>query len=84
MKDNSQAPETNSIDSGVLSNPLSFLRNGYIYWNDASLYSRGGYGSYWSLRSTNTTYSNFLGFSNTYLNPQSDNLRGYSFAVRSL
>ena len=71
-----------SRDSGVLSNPLSFLRSGHLYWYDAGLLNRGGGGGYWSLRSANTTYSNDLYFRNTGLNPQGSDNRGYGFAVR--
>ena len=74
--------EESSTDSGVLSSPLSFLRSGYLYWNDAGLNARGGSGRYWSLRSAGTTYSYSLGFGNTYLYPQSNDNRGYGFAVR--
>ena len=69
-------------ESGLLSNPLSFLRSGYFAWVSASLGNRGGYGYYWSLRSANTTYSNSLRFSSTLLNPQNSNDRGSGFAVR--
>ena len=69
-------------DAGIISNPLSFLRSGFFVWNYAGLGDRGGSGTYWSLRSANTTGSSNLGFYNTYLNPQYLNNRGYGFAVR--
>ena len=81
MKIQGQTEEDNR-DSGVLSSPLSFLRSGVFGWRVADLSSRGGGGYYWSLRSANTTYSNYLYFSNTFLNPQDIGNRGYGFAVR--
>ena len=69
-------------DSGVLSNPVSFLLSGDFNWNGASLYGRGGAGDYWLLRSHSTTYSNELFFGNTNLGPQRSDDRGSGFAVR--
>ena len=74
--------EGDERDSGVLSDPLSFLRSGVFYWSATSLYVRGDSGRYWSLRSANTTGSSGLHFSNTYLGPQDSSSRGYGFAVR--
>ena len=70
-----------SRDSGVLSNPLSFLRNGIFNWVNASLGLRGGLGYYWSLRSHSTFYSGVLYLTNTNLGAQSNDGRGYGFAV---
>ena len=74
--------EGDERDSGVLSNPLSFLRSGSFGWSFAGLSNRGGGGDYWSLRSANTTNSNNLYFSNTYLTPQNYSSRGNGLAVR--
>ena len=82
MKRNGETEENNR-DSGVLSNPLSFVRSGYFYWGDAGPRVRGGDGGYWSLRSARTIYSNYLYFYNTSLDPQYDSYRGLGFAVRS-
>ena len=71
-----------NTDSGLLSNPLSFLRSGSFAWYYAGQYGRGGNGYYWSLRSASTTGSNTLGFSSTYLYPQYSSNRGDGFAVR--
>ena len=79
MKNYNQTSEDNQ-DSGVLSNPLSFIRNGLYYW-DGGLGPRGSYGYYWSLRSVNTTVSNRLFFGNTSLSPQGNDGRGYGFAA---
>ena len=81
MKNNSQTSEDNR-DSGVLSNPISFVRSGDFDWYRAALGGRNSFGSYWSLRSTNTTFSNGLDVGNTQMNPQYNNARGYGFAVR--
>ena len=81
MKDDAQTSE-DSRDSGLLSNPLSLLRSGYLIWSDANLVDHGGSGLYWSLRSYSTTYSNGLSFYNTALYPQNNVNRGYGFAVR--
>ena len=71
-----------SGDAGIRSNPLSFSPNGDFAWGHASLYYRGGYGTYWSLRSNSDIGSNFLEFYNTGLNPQYSYARGYGMAVR--
>ena len=81
MKNNTTWTGDNS-DTGPLSNPLSFLRNGYFSWGDAGLYVRGSGGYYWSLRSADTARSNFLSFYSTYLYPQNNYDRGGGFAVR--
>ena len=73
--------EPNPRDSGVLSGPLSFLRNGLFGWHDSYLYNRSGGGYYWSLHSFNTTVSYGLYFDNTGLSPQGIYHRGYGFAV---
>ena len=82
MKNTGQAPEVNSKDSGILSSPLSFLRNGIYAWIFGGPDYRGGLGYYWSLRSANTAYSNSLYFSLTVLYPQLIYDRGMGFAVR--
>ena len=81
MKNTGQTEEDNR-DSGLLSNPLSFLRSGRFYWNSAGLGSRGIYGDYWSLRSYSTTDSNELYLGNTSLNPYANDHRGFGYAVR--
>ena len=68
-------------DSGVLSNPLSFLHSGDFVWYSAGL-NHSDYGRYWSLCSYSTVYSFGLRFYNTNLNPQLTNERGDGFAVR--
>ena len=82
MKGTTQAPEANSKESGMLSNPLSFLRSGSFNWYYAGLVSRGVYGDYWSLRSYSTTDSNELYLGNTSLNPYANDHRGFGYAVR--
>ena len=81
MKNSGQTQEDNR-DSGVISSPLSFLRSGDFDYASAGQGNRSAAGLYWSLRSDNTTASNFLGFVNTFLNPQNSNSRGFAFAVR--
>ena len=82
MKNNGETTENNR-DSGLLSNPLSFLRNGgYFAWYDIGIYDRGGRGYYWSLRSTSTTLSNYLDFYSSSLNSLLYYDRGSGFAVR--
>ena len=68
-------------DSGVLSNPLSFLRSGHFDWGNAGLYYRSSLGYYWSLYSTNDAGSNGLYFNNANLDLQNAYRRGYGFAV---
>ena len=74
--------DSDSRESGVLSNPLSFLHNGFFNWNSAGLTARGSYGYYWSLRSYSNASSSDLGFGNTDLGPQYSDSRGYGMAVR--
>ena len=81
MKNDGQTTENNR-DSGMLSNPLAFVRSGYFRWSGASLDNRGSNGSYWYLRSHSTTSSNYLNFSNAGLVPQNGGDRGYGLAVR--
>ena len=81
MKSNWQTTEDNR-DSGVLSNPLSFLRSGFFYWLDSTLGVHGSQGLYWSLRSGTTELSNGLYFHGTHLDPQSFGPHGYGMAVR--
>ena len=69
-------------DYGLLSAPLSYVRSGYYYWNSTGLNNRGSLGYYWSLRSSNTTYSDYLSFNSSYLGPQNSSNRGNGFAVR--
>ena len=74
--------EGSSTDSGVLSNPLSFLHGGSSNWSSADLGLRGHYGYYWSLGSGNTTGSYNLIFRGTALNPQYNTNHGSGFAMR--
>ena len=69
-------------DSILLSQPLSFLRSGYYYWQTASRYNRGSSGSYWESRIGSVTYANSLYFYSSYLNPQDNDSRGDGFSVR--
>ena len=71
-----------SGDAGILSSPLTFLRDGTYRWQDGVLYNRNGEGTYWSLRSANTTDSYYLLFIGVSLYPQYYNRRGLGFAVR--
>ena len=81
MNNNGETAEDNR-DSGVLSNPLSFLHSGSFVWYGASLNLRGSYGFYWLLQSTNTTYSGYLRLDDKYLSPLNGNDRANGFAVR--
>ena len=74
--------EGEARDSGILSNPLSLIRSGYFAWSNAYLSSRSGGGRDWSLRSADTTSSNYLLFSGTNLLPQYYDPRGNGMAVR--
>ena len=81
MKNYGQTSEDNQ-DSGILSNPISFLLNGEYVWHYAGINGRGNGGNSWSLRSTNTISSFVLGLGPAYLNPQSYNFHGFGYAVR--
>ena len=80
MKNNTQTTENNR-DSGVLSNPISFLRSGNLYWSGAFPNNRGEYGYYWLPSSYSDIYANYLRFDNTNLNPQGIDPRGFGFAA---
>ena len=69
-------------DSGILSTPLSFLRDGYFAWGYAGLGSHGEGGRYWLSRSSNPTYSSSLTFNNGGLGSQDANTRAFGHAVR--
>ena len=69
-------------DTGVLSDPLSFLRSGDFYWSGASLDARGATGNYWTLGSENDRYSIRLWFYGTRLYTIYGTYRGTGFAVR--
>ena len=74
-----------NMDSGVLSNPLSFTHDGFYNYITANLGVRGDQGFYWSLRSANTTRSSVLGFIDNLLDPQSNNSEhAFGDAVRCI
>ena len=70
-----------SGDAGLLSDPLSLLRNGYFNWNNAVPGVRSVGGLFWALRSAATSTSAGLRFDNTVLYSQSYFEHGYGFAV---
>ena len=80
MKIWSQTSEDNR-DSGILSNPLSFIRSGYILWSNNVTYEREISGNYWVLRSNGVINSNTLIFGNINLYSDTNHARGYGFAV---
>ena len=81
MKNSTQTSETDQ-DSGILSNPLSFVHSGNFYWGTARLDVRDIGGRYWSLHSQSTEGRYSLYFQNTALYPQTSNNSGVGFAVR--
>ena len=83
MKSYNQTSE-NSQDSGVLSNPLSFIHSGNVGSSSAYLDYRGSIGMYWSLHSVNTEIANGLYLYGTRLNSQSNDFHGDGFAVRQI
>ena len=62
--------DSSSRDSGVLSSPLSFLRNGNLSWGNTDILNLGSYGYYWLLRSINVNISSSFVFGITILYPQ--------------
>ena len=80
MKDYRQTSEDNQ-DSGILSNPISLLRNGYFIWNGGGPGVHGVAGYYWYLRSADTIYSSYLYFMNTTMEPRGYGHHGNGFAV---
>ena len=72
----------NGYDAGVLSNPLSLLRSGYLVWYFGGSGGRAD-GYYWLLQSSGTTTSNYLSYSDADLNPHySSGIHGNGYAVR--
>ena len=69
-------------DSILLSQPLSFLRSGYYYWQAASRNARGSYGYYWESRIYSVTSAYNLNFYSSNLTPQNNSNRGSGFSVR--
>ena len=55
---------------------------GYRYSSDASLLNVGGYGYYWSSTVYDGTYSYFLGFLSSAVNPAYNGSRAYGRSVR--
>ena len=85
MKSGGETLESESKDSGLLSNPLSFIRGGFYSYMGASLYARSVRGAYWSLQSgseSNSSTSRDLYFHSANLLTQDYNDRGDGFAVR--
>ena len=69
-------------DSILLSQPLSFLRSGLYYWQEASRYYRGSYGYYWESRIYSATVANYLTSLSSSLRPQGGGDRGSGYSVR--
>ena len=74
--------EENNRDSGILSNPLSFVRNGMYDWGGGIDYARSTRGYYALPHSQSINYSSMFYFHNTNLDPKSGGSRGSSFVVR--
>ena len=74
--------EPNPRDSGVLSNPLSFLRSGDFSWDGANPSYRSSDGNCWSLRSRDTAFTYYMDFFSARLIPQFSHYRGHGLAVR--
>ena len=74
--------EGEARDSGLLSNPLSFLRSGTLIWNNADLSNRGGRGYCWLSRSASTFGSNYFSFAESSLITSNSYEHGWGFAVR--
>ena len=73
-----------NMDSGVLSNPLTFVHGGRISWNKADVEVRDFYGIYWILRSDDKLYSNYFNHFDTGVNPQNSGSHGAGFVVRQI
>ena len=74
--------EGEARDSGVLSNPLSFLRSGRFNWDSTHLDNRNDYGFYWTLRSSDTVTANDLDLRDDFLFAQFGIQLGNGLAVR--
>ena len=61
--------------------PLGFVYTGY-YYNAGSLNHEGSYGRYWSRTAYSGLRAYYLYFNSSLVNPQSNDYRGYGFALR--
>ena len=50
--------------------PLSVMMSGNFYWGDGNLNARGAYGFFWSSTPYSYTYSRYLNFGSTNVNPK--------------
>ena len=71
-----------NADSGILSEPFVFLRNGRYSWNSTGLYGRNSYGAYWSSHSNGPRGANHQSFTTVDFYPENGGNKGYGFAVR--
>ena len=71
-------------DFGILSNALSFVRNGAFYWYDGNLNKRDTIGFYWTSHTYNKVASYRLVFNNSAFTPQNANIKGNGFAIRCM
>lgn len=69
-------------DSEKFIKELGFGLNGYYNYINGNLYNRGSNGYYWEGKAFSGTYARYLGFSSTYLYPQSTSSKGDGFSVR--
>ena len=74
--------EASSTDSGVLSNPFSFLHSGDFGFGSGGPYGRNSDGYYWTMDSQSKRYSYSLRAVEAEVAPQYPIYRGYGFAVR--
>ena len=84
MKNTGEATETNNLDSGVLSSPLSFVRGGRLNWSIGEITYRDTAGDYWTLHSRADVASSGLDHFDRNLNPTTFIQHGYGNAVRGV
>ena len=71
-------------DSGILSEPSAFPRNGLYGWDSTGLNLRSSNGRYWSSLTNSTMYSHGQLFYSTGFYSRNGYYRGYGFAVRCI
>ena len=62
--------------------PLSLPFTGYVYYSNGTIGTVGGGGYWWSSTAYSAAYARALAFVSGYFLPQSNDYKGYGFAVR--
>lgn len=75
---------TANTDSGLLTFPLHFVRNGYYYYSNGQVNSQGTNGYIWSSSVYSHDHAHSLYFYSGHVSPQTSHHKGYGFPVRCI